>query len=158
RARGDRGRVPRRVAAGAAGAVPGARGGAWLASLGHPPVVALSGGPSAEHDVSIVSGTAIADALRERGDEVREVLIDLDGRWWWLPADHRRGDRSPADYDDPATLAAEGPWTAGAAIDRLTSREPKPVVFIALHGPFGEDGTVQAMLDAARLAYTGSGV
>jgi D-alanine-D-alanine ligase len=128
------------------------------ASLDHPPIVVLIGGPSAEHDVSIVSGTAIADALRKRGDEVREVLIDLDGRWWWLPADHRRGDRAPADYDDPATLAADGPWTAGAAIDRLTSSEPKPLVFIALHGPFGEDGTVQAMLEAARLAYTGSGV
>jgi D-alanine-D-alanine ligase len=124
----------------------------------HPPIAVLLGGPSAEHDVSIVSGTAIADALRERGDDVREVLIDLDGRWWWLPAEHRRGDRVPADYDDPATLAADGPWTAGAAIDRLTSADPQPLVFIALHGPFGEDGTVQAMLDAAVLAYTGSGV
>jgi D-alanine-D-alanine ligase len=124
----------------------------------HPPIVVLLGGPSAEHDVSIVSGTAIADALRERGDDVREVLIDLDGRWWWLPAEHRRGDRAPADYDDPATLAADGPWTAGAAIDRLTSAEQRPLVFIALHGPFGEDGTVQAMLDSAGLAYTGSGV
>jgi D-alanine-D-alanine ligase len=124
----------------------------------HPPIVVLLGGPSAEHDVSIVSGTAISDALRERGDDVREVLIDLDGRWWWLPADHHRGDRSAADYDDPSTLAADGPWTAGAAIDRLASAETPPLVFVALHGPFGEDGTVQAMLDAADLAYTGSGV
>jgi D-alanine-D-alanine ligase len=124
----------------------------------HPPIVVLLGGPSAEHDVSIVSGSAIADALRERCDDVREVLIDLDGRWWWLPAEHRRGDRSAVDYDDPSTLAADGPWTAGAAIDRLASTETPPLVFIALHGPFGEDGTVQAMLDAAGLAYTGSGV
>jgi D-alanine-D-alanine ligase len=124
----------------------------------HPPIVVLLGGPSAEHDVSIVSGTAIADALRERGDEVREIVIDLDGRWWWLPADHRRGDRPASAYDDPESLAAEGPWTAGAAIDRLASAETRPLVFIALHGPFGEDGTIQGMLDAADLAYTGSGV
>jgi D-alanine-D-alanine ligase len=129
-----------------------------MSTSSHPPIVVLLGGPSAEHDVSVVSGTAIADALRERGDDVREILIDLDGRWWWLPADRRRGDRPPVDYDDPAALAADGPWTAGAAIDLLASAETRPLVFIALHGPFGEDGTVQAMLDAADLAYTGSGV
>ena len=128
------------------------------AATPHPPIVVLLGGPSAEHDVSIVSGTAIADALRDRGDEVREVLIDLAGGWWWVPADHRRGDRAPAAYDDPAALGAEGPLTAGAAVDRLAAAAPRPLVFIALHGPFGEDGTVQALLEAAGLAYTGSGV
>ena len=46
----------------------------------------------------------------------------------------------------------------GAAIDRLAAARPAPVVFIALHGPFGEDGTVQALLEAADIAYTGSGV
>jgi D-alanine-D-alanine ligase len=123
-----------------------------------PPIAVLLGGPSAEHDVSIVSGTAIAQALREGGDTVREILIDLDGGWWWLPSDHVRGDRPQAAYDDPAALGAEGPLTAGAALDRLAAERPEPLVFIALHGPFGEDGTVQAMLEAAGLAYTGSGV
>lgn len=123
-----------------------------------PPVVVLLGGPSAEHDVSIVSGTAIAPALAERGHQVEQVLIDLDGAWWWLPAGHRRGDRPPAAYDRPAGLRADGPVRVGAAIDRLAARRPAPVVAIALHGPFGEDGTVQALLEAAGLAYTGSGV
>jgi D-alanine-D-alanine ligase len=123
-----------------------------------PPIVVLLGGPSAEHDVSIVSGTAIAEALRERGEDVREVLIDLDGGWWWLPLDHRRKGRPAAAYDDAGALEAEGPVTAGAAVDRIAAIEPRPVVFIALHGPFGEDGTVQAMLEAADLPYTGSGV
>jgi D-alanine-D-alanine ligase len=124
----------------------------------HPPIVVLLGGPSAEHDVSVVSGTAIATALVESGDDVRQVLIDLDGGWWWLPPDHRRDGRPAAAYDDPAGLGAEGPLTAGAALDRLTGVDPPPLVFIALHGPFGEDGTVQAMLEGAGLAYTGSGV
>ncbi|MBA2719689.1 MAG: D-alanine--D-alanine ligase [Chloroflexi bacterium] len=123
-----------------------------------PPIVVLLGGPSAEHDVSIVSGTAIAEALIEGGDEVRQVLIDLDGGWWWLPADHVRGGRPQSAYDDPATLCADGPLRPGAAVDRLAAESPAPIVFIALHGPFGEDGTVQAMLEAAGLAYTGSGV
>ena len=122
------------------------------------PIVVLFGGPSAEHDVSIVSGTAIADALRSSGHDVSLVLIDLDGGWWWLPAGHARDDRPPAAYDTPLDLGAEGPVTAGAALDRLVAMDPAPVVFVALHGPFGEDGTVQALLEAADLAYTGSGV
>ena len=124
----------------------------------YPPVTVLLGGPSAEHDVSVVSGTAIAAALRGAGLEVRQVLIDLDGRWWWLPVDHARNDRPAAAYDDPAALGAEGPLTVGAALDRLAAEAPAPAVFIALHGPFGEDGTVQALLDAVGLAYTGAGV
>jgi D-alanine-D-alanine ligase len=123
-----------------------------------PPIVVLLGGPSAEHDVSIVSGTAIADALGDAGRDVRQVCIDLAGRWWWLPADHRRGGRAQSTYDDPGGLGAKGPLSVGAAIDRLAGQDPAPVVFIALHGPFGEDGTVQALLGAAGLAYTGAGV
>ena len=123
-----------------------------------PPITVLLGGPSAEHDVSIVSGTAIADALRSRGHSVAQVLLDLDGRWWWLPPDHVRDGRPQRDYDDPAALEAEGPFEIGLAVDRLAASEPAPVIVIGLHGPFGEDGTIQALLEAAGLAYTGSGV
>jgi D-alanine-D-alanine ligase len=123
-----------------------------------PPIVVLLGGPSAEHDVSVVSGTAIALALSEAGAAVQQVLIDLDGGWWWLPSDHRREDRPASVYDDPRALGAEGPIPVGAAIDRLAAEDPAPVVVIGLHGPFGEDGTIQAMLDAVGLAYAGSGV
>jgi D-alanine-D-alanine ligase len=128
------------------------------ASADYPPVVVLLGGPSAEHDVSVVSGSSIADALLDAGLAVRQVLIDLDGGWWWLPDGHRRGDRAPAAFDDPVGLGAQGPLPVGAAVDRLAAGDPAPVVFIGLHGPFGEDGTVQALLEAAGLAYTGSGV
>ncbi len=126
--------------------------------MNRPPVVVLLGGPSAEHDVSVVSGTAIAAALAAAGLDVEQVLIDLDGRWWRLPAAHRREEREPAVYDDPGSLGATGPESAGAAVDRLAAASPAPIVFVALHGPFGEDGTVQALLEAAGLAYTGSGV
>jgi D-alanine-D-alanine ligase len=132
--------------------------GASASARDYPPVTVLLGGPSAEHDVSIVSGTAIAETLTAAGIDVRQVLIDLEARWWWLPADHRRNDRPAAAYDDPSSLAAHGPHAVGAAIDRLAAERPAPVVFIALHGPFGEDGTVQALLEAAGLAYTGAGV
>jgi D-alanine-D-alanine ligase len=124
----------------------------------YPPIVVLLGGPSAEHDVSVVSGTAIADALVAARMDVRQVLIDLDGAWWWLPPDHRRDARPAAAYDDPRSLGADGPVGVGAALDRLAAARPGPVVFIALHGPFGEDGTVQALLESAGVAYTGAGV
>ena len=131
-----------------------------------PPVVVLFGGPSAEHDVSIVSGSAVAAALAQAGHQVDRVLIDLDGAWWPLagaissaPGGRDSGlGLAPADFDSPAALGAEGPLTSGTVLERLSAREPRPVVFVALHGPFGEDGTVQALLEAADLAYTGSGV
>jgi D-alanine-D-alanine ligase len=127
-------------------------------AAGLPPVVVVFGGPSAEHDVSVVSGTAIAEALAAVGVRISQVLVDLDGRWWWLPGDHRRGDRPGSAYDDPATLGAEGPFTVGQALDRLAADQPPPVVWLALHGPWGEDGTVQALVESIGLAYTGAGV
>ena len=129
-----------------------------LSAKGLPPVVVLLGGPSAEHDVSVVSGTAMAQALSEAGADVRQVYLDLDGRWWWLPVDHRREDRPASVYDDPKRLGGEGPLTPGTGLDRLAAADPAPVVVIGLHGPFGEDGTIQAMLESIGLAYTGSGV
>lgn len=122
------------------------------------PVAVVLGGPSAEHDVSIVSGSAIADALMEGGYPVETWCIDLAGEWWRLPEGFRRDGRPQAAYDDPATLGAEGPLDAGVAIERLADRAVRPVVFLALHGPFGEDGTAQALCEAAGLVYTGSGV
>lgn len=123
-----------------------------------PPVAVVLGGPSAEHDVSIVSGTAIAEALRDDGSAVTLWYLDLDGGWWRLPDDHRRDGRPGSSYDDPAVLGATGPVPLEAAIAELRAASPAPVVVIALHGPFGEDGTIQAVLEAAGLAYTGSGV
>jgi D-alanine-D-alanine ligase len=127
-------------------------------ALAHRPVVVLFGGPSAEHDVSVVSGEAIADALAGSGLSVERVLVDLDGGWWWLPAGHLRGDRPASDYDDPAALGADGPFQVGSALDRLAATDPPPIVFLALHGPWGEDGTVQALVEAIGLPYTGAGV
>ena len=121
-------------------------------------VAVVFGGPSAEHDVSIVSGSAIAAALAERGHPVSQFYLDLGGEWWLLPVDHRRGDLPPAAYDDPAALGGAGPFAAGEAAAGIAGARPQPVVFIALHGPYGEDGTIQAILDAAGLTYTGSGV
>lgn len=127
------------------------------AALARPPIAVLLGGPSAEHDVSVTSGTAIAAGLEDAGYRVQRILIGLDGAWWWLPHELPPG-LALADYDDPPAIGASGPLRPGMAVDLLAVAEPRPVVFVALHGPFGEDGTVQAMLEGAGLAYTGAGV
>jgi len=127
-------------------------------NAGAVPVAVVLGGPSAEHDVSVVSGTAIAEALAGAGHAVSQFLVDLDGGWWRLPAGHRREGRPAAAYDTPAMLGASGPFTAGQATAAIASAVPAPVVFVALHGPFGEDGTIQAILQSAGLAYTGAGI
>jgi D-alanine-D-alanine ligase len=85
-------------------------------------------------------------------------LIDLAGRWWRLPSAALEMSHRATDYDEPATLGAVGPMAAGAALAEVSKVTPAPVVFIALHGPFGEDGVVQALCEAAGLVYTGSGV
>jgi D-alanine-D-alanine ligase len=121
-------------------------------------IAVLLGGPSAEHDVSLVSGRAIAAALAERGHSVEGWLIDLDGGWWRLPPSGMDRSLDRVAYDDPRGLGADGPQTAGQALQAISAQDPRPVVFIALHGPFGEDGTVQALCEAAGLTYTGAGV
>jgi D-alanine-D-alanine ligase len=123
-----------------------------------PPIVVVFGGRSAEHDVSIVSGTDVADALIAAGLTVDQVLIDLAGAWWWLPTDHRRAGRPASTYDAPAEEAGDGPLTVGRAIDRLAAGRPTPLVFIALHGPHGEDGAIQGLLETAGLCHTGAGI
>jgi D-alanine-D-alanine ligase len=128
------------------------------ASGARPPLAVLLGGPSAEHDVSVVSGRAIALALAARGADVEAWFIGLDGAWWQLPIDALSAQRPPADLDAPDALDARGPMTAAAALETLAARDPRPVVWIALHGPFGEDGTVQALCESSGLVYTGSGV
>ena len=122
------------------------------------PVVVLLGGPSAEHDVSVVSGWAISDALSQAGYPVDRIFIDLDGGWWSMPPNAASGRPAAGTFDDPHKVGAKGPTTPAQALEALAGRDPRPIVFPALHGPFGEDGTVQALLEAYELPYAGAGV
>ena len=122
------------------------------------PVVVLLGGPSAEHDVSVVSGWAISDALSQAGHPVDRIFIDLDGGWWSMPPHAAAGRPAAGAFDDPRKVGAKGPTTPAQALESMAGRDPRPIVFPALHGPFGEDGTVQALLEAYELPYAGAGV
>jgi D-alanine-D-alanine ligase len=95
-------------------------------------VAVLSGGRSSEHDISLESGASVAAGLRDAGHTVVPILIERDGRW-------------TCDGDEVPLRAAGG----------LLDVE---VAFPVLHGPFGEDGTVQGLLECLDVPYAGPGV
>lgn len=121
------------------------------------PISVVLGGPSAEHDVSLVSGRAIAGALDERGHDVSGWLVDFDGAWWQLSPAGLDPDLGTDALHDPAAFALGGPLAAAAALERIASMDPQPVVFPAIHGTFGEDGQIQSLLESAGLLYCGAG-
>lgn len=112
----------------------------------------IFGGRSGEHDVSVVSAASIFRHLDRSRYELVPIRIARDGRWLL-------GTREPSALT-AADVADENP--AGGA---LQVAEPTravsgavDVVFPVLHGPYGEDGTVQGLLELANVPYVGAGV
>jgi len=95
-------------------------------------VAVLGGGRSSEHDVSVKSAAAVAAGLAQAGHEPVEVTIARDGRW--------------SHGGEPVALT---PSAGLLGCD---------VVFPALHGPYGEDGVIQGLLEALDVPYCGAGV
>jgi D-alanine-D-alanine ligase len=95
-------------------------------------VAVLAGGRSSEHEVSLASGQAVREGLQTAGYQVREVQIERDGTWC---------------HEEESLSVCPGGGLLGV-----------DVVFAALHGPFGEDGTVQGLLETLDVAYVGAGV
>ena len=116
-------------------------------------VAVLSGGPSREHDVSTKSGAAVARALQALGHQVLPVAIGKDSRWTLPDAPAQ----ALAGASETAAALARPPAAALAELSAGDSSRVD-VVFVALHGPYGEDGTVQGFLETAGVPYTGSGV
>lgn len=126
-----------------------------------PRVLLLCGGRSAEHDVSLASARSL---LAETGARVAWVprVIDRDGRWLDEDASRRRladvgAAPAPAERGaapDGAAGARPAPWTR---LD-LAALEGVDAVFPLLHGPYGEDGRLQGLLDVVGVPYVGSGV
>lgn len=117
-------------------------------------VVVLLGGTSAERDVSIASGVQVAQALRRAGHEV--VAVDT-ARGALPPAEEERLLSGGVGTIPPETEALSILKGATPTLSREGLLDQTDVVFLALHGGTGEDGTIQAMLDLADLPYTGSG-
>jgi D-alanine-D-alanine ligase len=105
-------------------------------------IAVILGGRSSENAISQASAKSVVRALESSGNEVLTVEIDRDGRWQLEASNSlllEAGDRLP------------GKEIARAMTD-------VDVVFPVLHGPFGEDGTVQGLLELAGVPYVGAGV
>jgi D-alanine-D-alanine ligase len=112
-------------------------------------VAVLMGGRSSEHEVSVASARSVIEALDPARYETVTVEIGRDGRWEIGPSTRAALERDGrADTDALPVPAAQVPATL-SEVD---------VVFPVLHGPFGEDGTVQGFLELADVPYVGAGV
>jgi D-alanine-D-alanine ligase len=135
----------------------------------------FAGGRSAEHEVSVSSAESVLRAIDRERYEPYLVYIDRDGRWHLpegpAPALEGPGLAGLLGVDTPAshtahlhersTLPVPAGTDAGALAARSALRslaETIDVAFLVLHGPFGEDGTLQGFLELAGIPYTGAGV
>jgi D-alanine-D-alanine ligase len=103
-------------------------------------VAVLAGGRSSEHPVSLESAKSVLTGLEQAGHETVPIVIDREGRWR---------------ASDPRADGAGGEVLAVAPGEGLLGVD---VVVPVLHGPFGEDGTVQGLLECLDVPYVGAGV
>ena len=111
-------------------------------------VAVIAGGRSSEHEISVVSARSVIGALDPDRYDVKAIEIHRDGRWELGPGDARELGRPVAE-----TLPVP---TGDPGSRRLLGQVD--VVLPILHGPFGEDGTVQGLLELAGVPYVGAGV
>ncbi len=119
----------------------------------------LFGGQSAEHEVSVISARSVVDAIDRDRYELTLVGITRGGRW-------RLRDEQGAAFSSGSVAENEGlavylDYTGGGILRSSVDRDFErriDVVFPLLHGPRGEDGTVQGLMDLAGVAYVGAGV
>lgn len=124
----------------------------------------LFGGKSAEHEVSLQSAKNVADALDKEKYEVSLIGIDKTGKWllpnqsqFLLNESDPKLIKLNTDNEENVALIPE----SNGAITNLTTLDNRrniDVVFPILHGPFGEDGTVQGLLKLAGVPFVGAGV
>jgi D-alanine-D-alanine ligase len=126
-------------------------------------IMVIFGGRSGEHEVSLASARAVVETLRESGRyEVLPVGITREGRWI-SSGDSMRELESCArklagSYPTSSSSSVAEQLAAPVSEKLPVGLDAADVVFPVLHGPFGEDGTIQGMLEIAGVPYVGSGV
>ena len=111
----------------------------------------LMGGPSSESEVSKVSGSGMVRALDPERFAVVPVVISKTFEWKWTEKPLAPAEQKAFDATKPDSLAWES-----AMRPSLLDLPKCDVALLGLHGRFGEDGTVQALLDYYEIPYTGS--
>ena len=122
-------------------------------------VAVLFGGQSSEHEVSCISATTIISNINTEKYDVRMIGITKDGRW--LKVD-KVEDITSGEWKNSKVTAVISPDTAQQGIlyteDGKHSIEKIDVIFPAMHGLYGEDGTIQGLFELAHIPYVGCGV
>lgn len=123
-------------------------------------LIVIFGGQSAEHDVSRVTAAHVLAALDPARYRVTPIGISTAGRWCRAEgALAVQGLAVGSSPQDPGSLSVSGtPVEITEVLEAARHDSPDAVVLPLLHGPFGEDGTVQGLLELSGLAYVGSGV
>src|SRR3954466_14390812 len=143
------------------------RGDASRQARRKPRVAVIFGGRSAEHAISCVSAGSVLGAIDRSAYDVVPVGISREGRWVLVKDDPDalaiHGRELPEVDSSGTALALPGDPTAGGLVSLDPGQVPRElgdvdVVFPLLHGPWGEDGTVQGLLEMAGIPYVGSGV
>jgi D-alanine-D-alanine ligase len=120
-------------------------------------VVVIFGGESAEHDVSCVTAAHVLRALHPERYDVTTIAISRAGQW--MLADSAMAALARGRDALPDRLEATGRASSLGEVMAASSHDANATVVLPLlHGPMGEDGTVQGLLDLAHVAYVGSGV
>ena len=124
----------------------------------------IFGGRSGEHEVSLVSARSVMNAMDEEKYEIIPIGITKDGHWVASGDPMRALEAGDADASRPAALLGD-PSRRGLMRLEDTERAVEAtrlaeldIVFPVLHGPYGEDGTVQGLLELAGIPYVGAGV
>ncbi len=122
-------------------------------------VIVLMGGPSSEYEISLATGKNIMKALDPERYLVEPVIVTKERKWLMPPRNTIPATTRHSNILQNVGMSESGlvPFQEDHALGELGEVKPD-VVFIAMHGEFGEDGTVQGLLDALGVPYTGSGV
>jgi len=110
------------------------------------------GGKSPEYEVSLITGQEVVKHLNPDKYEVFPIVVSKDGQNWQLK------NKEKFLTSNQNIFSAKDLIPTLKVIDQKTIPEQADLVFIAMHGPFGEDGTIQGMLELIGVPYTGAGV
>ena len=119
----------------------------------------LFGGRSAEHEVSVISARSMLAAIDR--DKYELVMVGIDRQGHWLTANDAQQLLAASHIEAEGLLPVALDYLGGrelVAQSKGGERQKLDVIFPLLHGPYGEDGTVQGLMELADVAYVGAGV
>ena len=124
----------------------------------------IFGGRSGEHEISLLSARSVMDAMDKEKYDIVPIGITKEGRWIASGDPLKALEAGDVGVSQPATLLGDPSWRGLMRLNdteraiKATQLAELDVIFPVLHGPYGEDGTVQGLLELAVIPYVGAGV